>query len=506
MQQNDTAQTQKNLQQRLREVLRWFSANEIARKTGTSGANVHRYLHGTRVPGWFCSAVVSQLGINPAWLLTGEGPPRVQDAVTDVAGRGRELLSLVQSMNALEHLRLGALASKEPAQLLQNLNDALARHEDLRARLDREGTPVLRKLLEQFRRHLDAGELPSARAVRGVAVAVGRFVDDRELQSTLLYLRANEAWHNAQREEAAELQYRLLTNRLAFGRLGSPDQLLAVQKHAMFLTWHGRAVEAMRVTRAALALVPAEMRRAPEVADTRIMYADAMAHTRRPDRAVSIAQRNLPRMTEVPARRAFGRQVLVIAQLLAGYLTEDELLARPLNGWPDVDMLQNFAVWTENVDLLQRLLDAGRALRPDDPDRPLPMRRLLAAVLGAALPPAKGGPLHELVAAAACPPLGEFQSHVRLAQIYRLRGKLPQCRKHTLASVKLLDALGHDDLPGRLDEATHLRNIAALARAGGKHHPGKAVLRDARKRVRRLVRKRYGFVSKLAAELDALGR
>jgi hypothetical protein len=494
------------LQERLRQVAKWFPASEIARRTHTSDANVHRYLHGTRVPAWFCSRVVREFGINPAWLLAGEGPPRVNDVAAAASHTGSEMLSLIESMNAIEHLRLGSLAGSDNLKVLHGLRDALARHEQLRRRLDEKGTPLLARLLEDFRRYLDADDLPSARALSDLAVAVARFSDDAELQSTLLYLRANEAWKHFDREKAADLQYRLLTARLAFGRLSSPDQLLAVQKHAMWLTWHGNPAEAMRVTRAALALIPPEMRRNPEVADTRIMYADAMSHTRRPDRAAAIAQRNVHRMTSVPSRREFGRQVLLVAQLFAGFVTVDELMARPLPTLASVDMLQTFAIWSENPALMRRILETGRALRPDSEEGTMPVRALCDAVYRAMQPSSEGGPLSGLLPAARDSRLGGFQGQVRVAQIYRLRGKWRECRAETIKAARLWAQHPPDDLPDRLDEATHVRNVLTLAVRGGRFHPGDKVVREARKLLRFLRKNRYGFVAPLdalAAALDA---
>src|SRR5688572_16167527 len=67
------------LSSRLRELCKRWPQAEIARRTGASSNNVSRYMRGVRIPLDFGVALVRGLGINPAWLMMGEGTPLLSD-------------------------------------------------------------------------------------------------------------------------------------------------------------------------------------------------------------------------------------------------------------------------------------------------------------------------------------------------------------------------------------------------------------------------------------------
>src|SRR5262245_48664134 len=95
---------------RLRELAEKTKQAEIAAKTGVNAANVSRYLKDNRIPASFCSALVRGMGVNPAWLMVGEGSAMLSD-VTDGTGRmAGNVLQLVEAMNSVTKLRLGSLA------------------------------------------------------------------------------------------------------------------------------------------------------------------------------------------------------------------------------------------------------------------------------------------------------------------------------------------------------------------------------------------------------------
>ena len=102
---------------------------EIARRTGFPPANVHRFLKGGKIPADFCGAVVREFGINPAWLLTGEGAPRLSDVTEGTMRMAGNVLELVEAMSAVARMRLGSLTGKHHLRVLRELNDALEDHE-----------------------------------------------------------------------------------------------------------------------------------------------------------------------------------------------------------------------------------------------------------------------------------------------------------------------------------------------------------------------------------------
>ena len=67
------------IRERLRQLVKTRSQSDLARKTNTLVSTVNRYLKSTKIPGEFCTAVINGLGVNPAWLMTGEGTPFLAD-------------------------------------------------------------------------------------------------------------------------------------------------------------------------------------------------------------------------------------------------------------------------------------------------------------------------------------------------------------------------------------------------------------------------------------------
>src|SRR5688572_15876527 len=98
------------LRRRLLLLLDHHSRSEIARRTGTSLANVSRYSAGTRMPAGFSVALVRELGVNPLWWLTGGGVPFLADAAQGTGGVSRDLLQIVQALNVVGQMRLGSLS------------------------------------------------------------------------------------------------------------------------------------------------------------------------------------------------------------------------------------------------------------------------------------------------------------------------------------------------------------------------------------------------------------
>ena len=113
------------VRERLKRLVAERSQSEIARKTGAQVAAVNRYVHGARIPASFCSAVVRGLGVNPSWLLMGEGSPYLADVPARTARLGENLLELVEAMSTVSRMLIGSLAGKRQMKVLRELNDAL---------------------------------------------------------------------------------------------------------------------------------------------------------------------------------------------------------------------------------------------------------------------------------------------------------------------------------------------------------------------------------------------
>ncbi|MCK6439738.1 MAG: helix-turn-helix transcriptional regulator, partial [Planctomycetes bacterium] len=86
------------LRDRLNAVLKDVSQAEIARRTGTSRANVNRYLRDRKIPAEFSAAVVAGFDVNPVWLLTGKGSPRSTETGAGTDELASRILDMVGAM------------------------------------------------------------------------------------------------------------------------------------------------------------------------------------------------------------------------------------------------------------------------------------------------------------------------------------------------------------------------------------------------------------------------
>src|SRR5688500_16600379 len=116
---------QREIRQRLQSLAARFPQAELARRTGSAPANVHRYLPEGKVPAEFCGALVSEFGVNPTWLFTGQGNMLRSDVSKPVAEMGGDLLELVDTMNAVSRLRLGSIADGSEQKQIRELGDAM---------------------------------------------------------------------------------------------------------------------------------------------------------------------------------------------------------------------------------------------------------------------------------------------------------------------------------------------------------------------------------------------
>ncbi|MCL4729100.1 MAG: helix-turn-helix domain containing protein, partial [Planctomycetes bacterium] len=135
------------LAERLRVILRDRSQAEVARRTGNTGASVNRWLAKTRVPADFLQALVREFGVNPVWLLTGKGAVYSADIAVTGEQLAGNLLELVEAMETVARMRLGAVSGKTGGRVLRELAEASRRYEQLRENLHRHSKPVLERVL-----------------------------------------------------------------------------------------------------------------------------------------------------------------------------------------------------------------------------------------------------------------------------------------------------------------------------------------------------------------------
>lgn len=244
----------KAIEARLATLVKQHSQSEIARKTGAPRNKVNRYVHGARIPCDFAAALVDGLGVNPAWLLTGEGAASTRDVAPDTARVADNLLELIRAMSSVEHMQLGALTGKHHLRVLRDLSDAMRRFESLRQQLNERSTPVLRSVLADLRDSLDKHNLDRAGELCRSAEQLSRLCDDSSLALELAVLHGRLALMNGDLKGALDLARRVATLALhGSGELG-PAELEALSGTVEALMRLGRVAEARRIAEAALVL------------------------------------------------------------------------------------------------------------------------------------------------------------------------------------------------------------------------------------------------------------
>ncbi|CAG0932418.1 hypothetical protein PLCT1_02075 [Planctomycetaceae bacterium] len=241
-----------DLRKRLLTVARAHPQAEIARKTGASPANVNRYLKQNRIPAAICAALVKGLGVNPAWLLAGEGTPYLADVASGNEKLAGNLLELVQAMDSVASMRLGSLAGKRGLSVLRELNDALTKHEGLKSKLNEQSRAIFEQVLKDWRVALGANHEERSIALRKAAEQVSRLCEDRRLELEYLALLARHHYNFGDLRQVLDIQRRVFLLTLA----GDLDEASFNEARMLVnaLESIGRSEEAERVARALIAL------------------------------------------------------------------------------------------------------------------------------------------------------------------------------------------------------------------------------------------------------------
>jgi tetratricopeptide (TPR) repeat protein len=244
-----------HIRERLRVLVKNRSQSDLARKTNTLVSTVNRYLKSTKIPGEFCTAVINGLGVNPAWLMTGEGTPFLADVSAGTSEMASNLLELVEAMNQVAKMKLGALTGQHHLKVLRELNDALERYESLRAVLNKRTRSVFRELLDSLRKALQDMDMQRATEVRKAALQVSRLCDDPQLNVEFDGLQEFYEHIFGDQVKALELSRKVFVRSLAASDV-TMDKDHAALAINLVVSLHraDRCREARRICRATLAL------------------------------------------------------------------------------------------------------------------------------------------------------------------------------------------------------------------------------------------------------------
>ena len=334
------------------------SLSDIARRTGTSVANVSRYISGTRVPGEFCSALVRGLGVNPSWLLTGEGSPFLSDITESTTRMAGDVLELVEAMNAVTRTRLGALTGKHHLRVLRELNESLLRYEELRGRLNRHSAPILKKLVEDLDAALARLDVDRAQELRRAATQVERLCDEPELSRRFTAQQAHCEVLDQNTAAAMEYQRRLVRDAVCEGRLLDPEVAENFVRLALITKDGGHQEEALRICESAIALMNDEAREWQPSRALQFLRGSFLVELGRLFEGIEAMQRFAPL---VEGRRGkASRLTLQRALMMSGVLTLNEAYAYGYDAEPKALNLIEFALWTEDPNEINRALEYSR--------------------------------------------------------------------------------------------------------------------------------------------------
>lgn len=306
------------LRDRLNQLVRDRSRSEVARRTGTSLMNVSRYLGGTRVPAAFCIALCREFGVNPSWLLTGQGPLSVADVAQDQSQTAGDLLKLVEALGAVSRMRLGSLAGDRGLKMMRELDDALGAHERLRAKLNLRASDLLGRVLTELEVALRDIDLPRAAALLGSATQLARLTDDEALGARLLAVQAHHAFLMRRMDKALSFMRKRFGLALAGGGLNTPEGLEMGLRLGLTLQDAGLADEARRTLEAILAYADSAARRLPSYAVCACAHGTILVESGRLPDGIAALKQWTP---ACDARRAGNALAgLMRAQVLAGEL------------------------------------------------------------------------------------------------------------------------------------------------------------------------------------------
>lgn len=455
--------------ERIAGVIARHTLSTVAQRTGTPLANVHRYARGAKVPADFCARLVREFNVNPAWLLNGEGAADLADVHAAAGNMAGNLLELVEAMNAVMHMRLGALAGKRQLKVLRELDDALRRYEDLRKRLNEHALPIFRQVADELRKALGKLDVARARELFKPLDQVVRLCQDEEAERTHLALKSHFAVLTRDFGGALAMQQRLFRHPVATGGINSEQWCDESTRLLITLDNAGREADALRVGEAALLLAAPAIHGTPSHAMLQVMTGDAMLQQGRLHEGLALVQQGAGKLKDEGRARA-ARHKIMMGLVYGGILTPMQAFE-----WGDhydvkaFDLL-NVAILKEDPALLERALayrddprvERAEVYRPYDyvTDH---ARALLHALAGAKAPYESAW---KALRAKWLRPDNSMDLHIYRTQALRVLGKDAR-PEHTAAVKAMAEAARRVWMLQRL---LHYRNAAAIPDAPDHTH------------------------------------
>lgn len=314
------------IRERLNRLLKQHTRSEIARKTGTSPVNVGRYASGTQIPAAFCAELARKLAVNANWLLLGEGAQDFR-SVHPESVHEKDILNLVESLNAVSRLELGALSGDNYAKMLRELAEALATRDRLQKRLSDHSRGLLGRILDEINVCVGKQDFNRAADLRQLAVQVARLCGDSSLDLQLWETEAKIEFLQGHHQNAVQMYRRVLHHMVGSGELLTPQICTTISHFCYVLTQAGLTTEALRITDSTEALATPELRNSREWAALQGSRAQYLMDAGRLNEAYEALHYWIPRV--VGFRRKFFTGMLHAALVLGGNMSIADAMAIP---------------------------------------------------------------------------------------------------------------------------------------------------------------------------------
>ncbi len=443
------------IRQRLRVLLERHPQAEIARRTGVLPSRVSRYMSDTTIPAVFCRRLIKEFGVNPAWLMTGEGMPYLSDVAESTGQLAGNLLEVVNALNAVSQLRIGSLGGKQHARKLRELGDAMARHDVLHRKLNAQSVPILGQVLQDLQnaldsvdinqRHLfDKSKLAPARGLCRTAEQLARFCDDPRLRFEFALLQGRLATYEDNLPEVLESTQRAILMAASRSEFATERALVTLSESVGALQAQRRFAEARRMAESALAAARPAMRTSPPALQLAAMVADIQVSTGELRDGTDALMRVRSALTGKARQEADA--YMASALLFSGAIEVREAAA--LGAYHLAQAAR--VLWVSLIVEDQSALQHGIAYWDRKPEIQS-WERFYAALLVRALRGEGAGLLEDIRGLLntppqpVTPPTGSFLYHynrhmiaVYGAQIYRVIGKAAEARRFFAESVRAI--------------------------------------------------------------------
>lgn len=444
------------MRKRLEALCQKFSQSEVARRTGVPVSSVNRYLGGARIPAEFCGALVTELGVNPAWMLTGEGAPWLSEVGAGTQQMAGDLMELVEAMNAVERMRIGSLTGRDHLKMLRRLSEALQDYEALKGRLHDQSRPIFERVLNDWRTAMNTDKVEQSNSLRKAARQVARLCEDPALHRLMTRLESQHEMLFGDGESSLHYARRALVSALAMDDFPTEETLEEARRFAIALRYAGRLNESLRYLRAFRILAEHTGRdwRSYRMMDQfegylRIELGELGA-------GMAILRDNL-RAISGPPREA-SESGIAYALFLTGVAGYRALREFGTPGSGRAMTLTEFSVWLEDAESVKDSLSGyegpyrldarlARALLDLRANR----KRAFAVFMDAIENPAEKRDIHEWVC---------------IAQLAQRCGQRAKAEEATDKADALLMQVPPDVTPSHLRVAQHYRTVLRLGRGG----------------------------------------